>query len=207
MYKTSWLKNPIVALLSNLLVVFVLFTLCRVVFVMTNWGLYSGTMTAGHLFSLFQAGIIFDTSAILYTNAIVILLMLLPLHWKERPGYYRVVRWIYVICNFVAIAANLIDCAYFPFTGKRTTADVFAEFSNEGAGNMVKILGEQFLVNWYLVLLGIVLGWVLYKAFQAPLSSPEGDLASLNPSKRRDLRSPKESLPFRGGLVGLTTSP
>ena len=173
MYNTNWLKNPIVALLSNLLVVFVLFTLCRVVFVMANWGLYAGTMTAGHLFSLFQAGIIFDTSAILYTNAAVILLMLLPLHWKERPGYYKVVRWIYVVCNFVAIAANLIDCAYFPFTGKRTTADVFAEFSNEGAGNMVKILGEQFLVNWYLVLLGIVLGWVLYKAFQAPLSSPK----------------------------------
>ena len=131
--------HPVAALLSDMLVVFLLFMVCRVVFVMTNWGLYTGNMTAGHLLSLFQAGIIFDTSAILYTNAAVILLMLLPMHWKECSGYYRVVRWMYWLCNTVAICANLMDCVYFPFTGQRTTADVFAEFSNEGAGNMTKI--------------------------------------------------------------------
>ena len=163
--KIRRIQNPVVALLSNLLVVFLLFMVCRMVFVVTNWGLYAGNMTVSHLLSLFQAGIIFDTSAILYTNAAVILLMLLPLHWKECSGYYRVVRWIYWLCNTVAICANLIDCVYFPFTGKRTTADVFAEFSNEGAGNMTKILGEQFLVNWYLVLLAALLSWVLWRAF------------------------------------------
>lgn len=163
--KTARIQNPVAALLSDMLVVFLLFMVCRVVFVVCNWGLYAGNMTAGHLLSLFQAGIIFDTSAILYTNAAVILLMLLPLHWKECSGYYRVVRWIYWLCNTVAICANLIDCVYFPFTGKRTTADVFAEFSNEGAGNMTKILGEQFLVNWYLVLLAALLSWVLWRAF------------------------------------------
>ena len=163
--KIQRIDNPIIALLSNLMVVFLLFMVCRVVFVVCNWGLYAGNMTAGHLLSLFQAGIIFDTSAILYTNAAVILLMLLPLHWKECNGYYRVVRWIYWLCNTVAICANLMDCVYFPFTGKRTTADVFAEFSNEGAGNMTKILGEQFLVNWYLVLLAVLLSWLLWRTF------------------------------------------
>ena len=163
--KTARIQNPVAALLSDMLVVFLLFMVCRVVFVMTNWGLYTGNMTAGHLLSLFQAGIIFDTSAILYTNVVVILLMLLPLHWKECNGYYRVVRWIYWLCNTVAICANLMDCVYFPFTGKRTTADVFAEFSNEGAGNMTKILGEQFLANWYLVLLAALLSWLLWRAF------------------------------------------
>ncbi len=163
--KIARIQNPVAALLSDMLVVFLLFMVCRVVFVMTNWGLYTGNMTAGHLLSLFQAGIIFDTSAILYTNVVVILLMLLPLHWKECNGYYRVVRWIYWLCNTVAICANLMDCVYFPFTGKRTTADVFAEFSNEGAGNMTKIMGEQFLANWYLVLLAALLSWLLWRAF------------------------------------------
>ncbi len=164
--KSVIMRSPVVALLGNLLVVYVLFMLSRLVFLLTNWDLYADTMTLSHALSLFGAGIIFDTSAILYTNALVIVMMLLPLHWKECKGYYRVVRWIYVVCNSVALWANLADCVYFPYTGKRTTTSVFHEFSNEGAGGMTKIMGEQFLANWYLVLLGLGLCWLLWKVFR-----------------------------------------
>ena len=162
-------KYPVLSLLGNILVVYLLFTLCRLAFLLKNWGLYADTMTWGHAVNLFGAGLIFDTSAILYTNAPIILLMLLPLHWKERPCYYKIVRWIYVILNSIAIYSNLIDCVYFPFTGKRTTSTVFAEFSHEGVGNMTKIFAEQFLSNWYLVILAGVFSWVLWKLFLPPL--------------------------------------
>ena len=161
----SLARHPVIALLNNLLVVYVLFTLCRLVFIATNWSLYAETLTWSHGISLLMAGIIFDTTAILYTNAPVTVLMLLPLHWKERKTYYKVVRWIYVVVNSIAIYANLMDCVYFPYTGKRTTASVFAEFSHEGTGNMTKIFAEQFLANWYLVLLGIGLSWLLWRLF------------------------------------------
>ena len=162
----SAIKNyPVLALVGNLCVVYLLFTLSRLVFLLMNWGLYADTMTWGHGLSLFAAGLIFDTTAILYTNALVILLMLLPLHWKEHPRYYKIVRWIFVICNSIALWANLCDCVYFPYTGKRTTTSVFYEFSNEGVGGMTKIMGEQFIANWYLVLLAFGLSWVLWKTF------------------------------------------
>ena len=164
--KSTLLNRPIPALVSNLCVVYLLFTFSRLVFLLVNWGLYADTMTWGHGLDLFGAGLIFDTTAILYTNALVILMMLFPLHWKERKGYYTVVRWIYVIGNSVAIWANLCDCVYFPFTGKRTTASVFFEFSNEGVGGMAKIMGEQFIANWYLVVLAFFLSWVLWKVFR-----------------------------------------
>ena len=143
-----------------------MFMVCRVIFVLANWTIYSGTLTWGHTLELFGAGLIFDTSAILYTNALVSVMMLFPLHWKEKQGYYKIVRWIYVICNSVAIYANLIDCVYFPFTGKRTTTSVFAEFSHEGAGNMAKIFAEQFLANWYLVVVAALISWLLWKLFR-----------------------------------------
>ncbi len=173
MNKFSFRHSPIVALACNLLVVYVLFTLCRLVFLLTNWNLYAGTLSWSHAADLFAAGLIFDTSAILYTNALVIAAFLLPLHWKERRGFYRVVRWIYVICNSVAVYANLMDCVYFPFTGKRTTTSVFAEFSHEGAGSMAKIFAEQFLANWYLVLLAAGLSWLLWRLFRPQVSSYE----------------------------------
>ncbi len=120
----------------------------------------------GHGLELFGAGLLFDTPAILYTNAIILLMFLLPLHWKECPGFYRVARWIYTVVNSIAVYMNLMDCVYFPFTGKRTTASVFAEFSNEETGEMLKIFGGQFLSHWYLVLLAALVTWAFWKLFR-----------------------------------------
>ena len=157
---------PVCWLMWNLLVVYIAYTLCRGVFTMLNWQLYAGTLTWGHGLELFGAGLLFDTPAILYTNAIILVMFLLPLHWKERPGFYRVARWIYTVVNSIAVYMNLMDCVYFPFTGKRTTASIFAEFSNESTGEMLKIFGGQFLSHWYLVLLAALVTWAFWKLFR-----------------------------------------
>ena len=157
---------PLIAVLWDLVVVYIAYTLCRGIFLILNWSLYAGTLTWGHGMKLFGAGLLFDTPAILYTNAIIMVMFLLPLHWKERPGYYRVARWIYTIVNSIAVYMNLMDCVYFPFTGKRTTTSVFAEFSNESTGEMLKIFGGQFLSHWYLVLLAALVTWAFWKLFR-----------------------------------------
>lgn len=162
----SFLNKPVPALLWDLFVVYCAYSLCRLVFLASNWSLYAGTLTWGHGIELFGAGLMFDTPAILYTNAIIMLMFLLPLHWKECPAFYRVARWIYTIVNSIAVYMNLMDCVYFPFTGKRTTASVFAEFSNEGTGEMLKIFGGQFLSHWYLVLLAGLVTWAFWKLFR-----------------------------------------
>ncbi|MBQ9820908.1 MAG: LTA synthase family protein [Muribaculaceae bacterium] len=158
--------SVICGLIWDLLVVYCAYTLCRAVFLALNWSMYAGTLTFSHTMGLFGAGLLFDTPAILYTNAIILLMFLLPLHWKERPGYYQVARWIFTIVNSIAVYMNLMDCVYFPFTGKRTTASVFSEFSNEGTGEMLKIFGGQFLSHWYLVLLAGLISWGLWKLFR-----------------------------------------
>ena len=157
---------PLIAALWDLVVAYIAYTLCRGIFLILNWSLYAGTLTWGHGMKLFGAGLLFDTPAILYTNAIIMVMFLLPLHWKERPVYYRVARWIYTIVNSIAVYMNLMDCVYFPFTGKRTTTSVFAEFSNESTGEMLKIFGGQFLSHWYLVLLAVLVTWAFWKLFR-----------------------------------------
>ena len=147
--------------------VYVAYTLCRIIFLFVNWDAYSETMTFAHALHLMRAGLIFDTTAILYTNLLVMLMLLFPLPWKERKGYYRVVRWVYTIINSLCVYTNLIDCVYFQYTGKRTTISVLNEFSHEGAGNMTKIMGEQFLANWYLVLIAAVFTWAFWRVFKA----------------------------------------
>ena len=164
--KLSIANYPVCGLIWNLLIVYCAYTLCRAIFLALNWPLYAGTLTTRHAMELFGAGLLFDTPAILYTNAIILLMFLLPLHWKEHPAYYRIAKWIYTIVNSIAVYMNLMDCVYYPFTGKRTTASVFSEFSNESAGEMMKIFGSQFLSHWYLVLLAILISWAFWKLFR-----------------------------------------
>lgn len=163
----KYLKLPIVALICNLLLVYVLFTLTRLVFVWCNSSLYADHMSASYLMHLMLAGLRFDTTAILYLNCWMIVVFLLPLHWKENnQKVFSVCRWLYVIVNFIGISANLCDCAYFPFTGRRTTFNVLQEFGNEG--NFLTIITNEALPYWYLFVFAGVLVWGLWKLFRVP---------------------------------------
>lgn len=156
------------ALAINILLVYVCYTICRLVFLLENMALYSGHLDAGYVFSLFGAGLIFDTSAIMYTNVLFVLLFLFPLHWKENKNYYKVVQWLFVVINSIFLISNFGDSVYFRFSGRRTTMSVFQEFGNEGGGNMMSIFGKELITHWYLVLLAAVMVWGLYKLFQKP---------------------------------------
>ena len=159
--------SNLVALVVNLAIIYIAYFLCRLCFYLINQNMYD-EISLNHLIELFGAGEIFDTTAILYTNAIIILLFLLPLHFKENKLYYKVVRWIYTIINSFCIALNLVDCVYFQYTGKRTTMSVVNEFGNEGVGNMMNIMGKQFVDNWSLVVLAFFLFFAIYKLFRQP---------------------------------------
>lgn len=154
------------ALVSNLLIIFVLFTITRIVFVLCNLSLYGNHLTFGYALRLLVAGLRFDCTAILYLNCWLILAYLLPLHLKEKRKFYGVMRWIFVVVNFIGLSANLCDCAYFPFTGRRTTWNVLQEFGNEG--NFLTIITNEALPYWYLFILAGMLVWGLWKLFRIP---------------------------------------
>lgn len=162
----------VLTLVWNLVLVYVCYTLCRLVFLLINWETFSGHLTWGYAVSLFGAGIIFDTTAILYSNALFILLFLFPLHWKETPVFYKVVRWLFAAVNTFFLITNLIDCVYFRFTGRRTTMTVLQEFSHEGDGKLTSIFFDEFVTYWYLVLLAAALFYGLYKLYRSPKIFP-----------------------------------
>lgn len=154
------------ALVCNLLLVYVLFTVTRIVFVVCNSSIYAEHLSAGYMLQLLLAGLRFDTTAILYLNCWMILVFLLPLHYKENVKFYAVMRWLFVVLNFIGLSANLCDCAYFPFTGRRTTFNVLQEFSNEG--NFLTIITNEALPYWYLFVFAGVFAWGLWKCFRTP---------------------------------------
>ena len=152
--KKSFISSPL-AFLCNLALVYVAYGICRLAYLLENWAVLSEGFDTLSFTEALKGCWMFDTSAILYTNALYAILMLLPLHWKERDGWQTLAKWVYVVVNAICLVANLADAVYFQYTGRRTTSSVFQEFSNEG--NIGDVMGVEVLRHWYLVLLGIVL--------------------------------------------------
>jgi phosphoglycerol transferase MdoB-like AlkP superfamily enzyme len=163
-FRKLGLLSPIAAILFNLLMVYVVYFMARMVYLLENWSYFSQNLSFGHLMELLSGGLVFDTSAILVTNIPYIVLMLFPLHQKETRFYQQVCRWTFVVINGLALAINLCDTVYFRFTMRRTTTTVFNEFSNEG--NLGSIFFTETLRHFYLVLLFVLVVWLMYRLYR-----------------------------------------
>lgn len=163
--RSLFLSSPLCMAL-NLVLVYIVYEVCRLIFLFENWSAFSSSLTWGKFGEMLKGGWFFDTSAILYTNTLYILLMLFPVHYKETNAWQKVARWVFIVCNGICIVSNLIDAVYFQYTGRRTTVTVFHEFSHEN--NLMEIFGVEFLRHWYLVLAGVALIYALWRFYFMP---------------------------------------
>ncbi len=146
------LNNIYVVLIIRLLIVMLLFSMCRMIFYLFNFGMFPG-MTLGHFLYLMYGGLKFDLTATIYTNVFFITGNLLPFQFRLRRGYQTAMKWIFGISNGVALAFNCVDIIYYRFTLRRTTWAVFQEFSND-KGNF-PLIGRFFIDYWYVLLVCI----------------------------------------------------
>ena len=158
--------GPLVAVILNLLMAYCIYFIARVAYLLENYSFFKQGLDWQGMVTAFQGGVVFDSSAIMYTLALYILLMLLPLHCKENGTYHKVCKWIFIVINTLALAMNLMDAVYFQYTSRRTTSTVLNEFSHEN--NLAGIIGVEFMHHWYLVLLAAALVWLMWKLYVTP---------------------------------------
>ena len=154
------LFSPLLAVLWNLLLVYLTYQVARIEYWLEN------SSYLNYTFDVWRGGLMFDTSAILYTNALYVVLMLFPLHYKETVAYHKICKWVFIAVNGLALMINLADSVYFQYTMRRTTTSVFDEFSNEG--NLTGIIGKEFISHWYLVILFLLVMAALCKFYVSP---------------------------------------
>jgi phosphoglycerol transferase MdoB-like AlkP superfamily enzyme len=137
---------------------YLLFGVCRFLFILFNlkYFTYGG---AGHQLNWIWGGLVFDTVAIFYVNILYIILATLPLRVRYKNWYQVILSGIFVIANSVALAANIIDVFYYPFTLTRTTASVFRQFSNES--NLGSLFFRFLTGYWYGTLIFIMIVFAL----------------------------------------------
>ena len=163
--KTKLLQShlaPLVAILVNVLLAYTVYFIARVAYLLENWSYLSSAVT----WSALQGALVFDTAAILVTNIPYFVLMLLPVHRKECSGWHQLCRTLFVAVNTLALALNLADAAYFPYTMRRTTTTVFSEFEHES--NLGGIFLTEFVNHWYFVVLAILVAVALWFLYRSP---------------------------------------
>lgn len=164
LYKSLW---PLASVLFNLSLAYVVYMIARLVFYLENRELFADSFsTFSHGFELIRGGVVFDTTAILYTNALWIVMVLFPLHLKETKTYHDICRWLFVVVNTLTLVVNLCDCVYFRYSMRRTTTTVFQEFSNEG--NIGEIVMTEVFSHWYLFVMAVLVAWGLWKCYLIP---------------------------------------
>ncbi len=114
--------------------------------------------------NIMLGGLHFDITAVLYSNMLFILLLIIPNPWRYNITYKAIAKWVFIVVNSIAIATNVIDFIYYKFTLRRTTASIFSQFKNET--NLGSLFVHFFFSYWYAVLLFFVLVFLLKKMYE-----------------------------------------
>ena len=78
----------------NILIAYTLFGICRLVFFISNLD-YFPNIESNNILDIINGAFVFDTAGIIYMNIIYILLMLIPLPWRETKLWQKISKLIF----------------------------------------------------------------------------------------------------------------
>jgi len=154
--------NEYLVMVYRFIVVMFLYSAGRIIFYLFNTSMFPNVDFFSFM-RIMRGGVMFDVSAVLYINVIYFLLFLLPLPFKFKEWYQRMLKWVFMIFNGTALAFNYIDIIYYRFILKRTTASMF-DVAGYDAGNY-RLIVRFFYDFWYIALIWIVTLIVLARLY------------------------------------------
>ncbi|MFN5169902.1 MAG: LTA synthase family protein [Cyclobacteriaceae bacterium] len=155
---SRWRHSVYGTLVMLVLALMALYSVSRVGFYLFNTSFFPD-MTLSRMLTIMRGGLRFDLAAVLYSNVLVVLLLILPLNLRFRPGYQTLVKWIFIIVNSIMLAINTADFIYYRFTLRRTTLSALDQFENEQ--NLGLLFGRFLIDYWYAVFFWLLLVVVL----------------------------------------------
>lgn len=147
-------------LTRRLLLLVGFYFICRLLFYVYNFESFSNS-EFGDILIAFFAGILFDLSAIVYTNLIYIFLFIPTIFLKPNKVYDQVLEIVFIGTNFIAFLFNVIDIEYYRFQKKRTGLELFS-----GENDILKLLPSYLKDYWWLIVITIIMTYFLFKLYR-----------------------------------------
>ena len=136
-------------LFFRILLAYFFYFLVRILFYLYNSTLIS-IDTFADFAGLCYHGIAFDTTSILYLNALFIIFSVFPFVINPNVKYQKFLFYIYFIPNLIGFALNFVDFIYYKYTFSRTTIAVVDSLKDE---NNKSLLFKNFFINYWHVFL------------------------------------------------------
>lgn len=131
----------------RLLILLLLYFICRILFLFFNWNLFVYD-SVSDVFPAFFYGILFDLSAIVYVNMLFIFLHIIPFNMRAHRYYQSGLEYLFYISNSAALLLNFIDTAYFRHSLQRSGSEIIKMF------NETKNISPAYIIDyWYILLL------------------------------------------------------
>jgi phosphoglycerol transferase MdoB-like AlkP superfamily enzyme len=143
-------------LFFRILLVLVVYSICRIIFLLINPTFYQFKFS--ELAFAFYVGLLFDFSAIIYSNSILILLHVIPFKFRENKGYQLFLKWYFYVVNSLAVLLNLIDSEYYRFSGKRSGLELL-NMSDELDGVWKNYIADYWFV---IIILILVIAFIVF---------------------------------------------
>jgi phosphoglycerol transferase MdoB-like AlkP superfamily enzyme len=186
------------------------YLLLRIIFGITYYR--NESLSSGEYFAVFFWGFRMDFAALFYINIAFLLYYFFVDRFIRQPWGWRFALLLFSVVNIFFLAINVIDLAYFRYTLRRSTVDIFfiledslhsfgAVFSQYWFILLLFVLGCVLLVKitrrilkseikvrepWYIVwltpILFMAVGWGVARGFQSRPIVPSTALLHGNPS-------------------------
>lgn len=163
-------KQELLVLLYRIFLAFFFYQVARFLFWYFNKDIISIEGITEYV-SLAYHGTAFDTTGILYVNALFILLSVFPLMVNAQPGYQKFLRYFYFITNGIAYALNFIDFNYYRFSNARLTTAALHVAEHEK--NIVNVSLESFMQHPMMLVWFITLMLFWYYLYQKVKVAPK----------------------------------
>jgi phosphoglycerol transferase MdoB-like AlkP superfamily enzyme len=150
----------------------------------------------------FLYGLRYDISAIIYSNAIIIVLHLLPIRMRDSVNYQKLLKVLYLVVNGFFIALAVADLVYFSFNNKRISSDIFSV-----GGSFTKQFISFLFSYWYLFLIFFLLIFLLERMYSRTMRNQKPQFSFKSQLVIFLLAMPVFFLGARGGIQKLPLSP
>jgi phosphoglycerol transferase MdoB-like AlkP superfamily enzyme len=156
--------NIFIVLAYRILLIMILLTLSRIGFYVFNSNMFPG-ISVSQFITMLKGGLVFDISAVVYFNMVIILLHTIPIEARYNNSYQTILKYLYFFFNTLVLAANGADYVYYRFLNKRATADIFQTFEHEErkAKITLRFMFDYWPATLFSILLIVIMIWLYRK--------------------------------------------
>ncbi len=151
--------HAFITITFRLLLVLLMFSVCRLIFIWHNADLY--TIKGAEYWDIFAAGLRFDTATILYFYFPLVCFYFLAKIWVRQRWFYEAYDLAFITLSLILLTLSLTDVAYFRFTLRRSTNDLF-----DILGDTRDMFGIYAGEYWWLILVGLLLAAFFVYAYR-----------------------------------------